>query len=318
MLKKMYFRKITVATLALSILCILYLMPDSQDNISIKTSSLEYRDNSAMEVVYLLGENTYLTRTTIKEEATETVDIAKNIVNSLIIEGEKKNIIADGFHALIPKNTKVLNLSLEQHILTVNFSSEFLNMKPKEEEKIIEALVYSLTSIDGIEKISLQVEGKALAYLPNSKKKLPPLLDKSYGINKTYDISNTSNIESYTVYYVTNINDNQYYVPVTKYVNGTGLDKIKIIINELSTAPIYESNLMSYLDANVSLIDYSLEEDQLKLNFNDKILKDKENHILEEVVYTISLSMGDNYPVKEVDFLVNNEEIYKKSLKTLE
>ena len=82
MLKKMYFRKITVATLALSILCILYLMPDSQDNISIKTSSLEYRDNSAMEVVYLLGENTYLTRTTIKEEATETVDIAKNIVNA--------------------------------------------------------------------------------------------------------------------------------------------------------------------------------------------------------------------------------------------
>ena len=75
---------------------------------------------------------------------------------------------------------------------------------------------------------------------------------------------------------------------------------------------------MSYLDANVSLIDYSLEEDQLKLNFNDKILKDKENHILEEVIYTISLSMNDNYHVKEVAFLVNNEEIYKKSLKTLE
>ena len=318
MLKKMYYRKITVATLALSVLFILYLMPTSNNNISITKSSIEYVTEAKTEVVYLLGENNYLTRTTIKEESTAPIDIAKNVINSLIIDGEKSNIIQDGFEPLIPKNTKILNLSLENKILTINFSSAFLKMSKKHEEKIIESLVYSLTSIDGINQISLQVEGKNLEYLPITKKKLPPLLDKSYGINKTYDLLNTSNIESYTIYYVTNINDNKYYVPVTKYVNSTNSDKIKIIINELIASPIYETNLMSYLDANVSLTDYSLEEDQLKLNFNDKILKDKENHILEEVIYTISLSMNDNYHVKEVAFLVNNEEIYKKSLKTLE
>ena len=59
---------------------------------------------------------------------------------------------------------------------------------------------------------------------------------------------------------------------ITKYVNKQEKDKIKIIIEELSTSPIYETNLMSYLNANVSLVDYTLENDVLYLNFN-KIFK---------------------------------------------
>ena len=68
---------------------------------------------------------------------------------------------------------------------------------------------------------------------------------------------------------------------------------------------------MSYLDANVVLKDYSLEESQLKLNFNEAILSDKNKHILEEVVYTLGLSMEENYNVKTVMLLVNNKEVYK-------
>ena len=76
---------------------------------------------------------------------------------------------------------------------------------------------------------------------------------------------------------------------------------------------------MSYVNANVSLIDYSIDQDTLKLNFNDSIFSDSTSeNILEEVVYTISLSVFDNYPVQEVVFLVNNEEIYKNSSKKLE
>ena len=40
--------------------------------------------------------------------------------------------------------------------------------------------------------------------------------------------------------------------------------------------------------------------------------------ILEEVLYTISLSIYDNYPVKEVIFMVNDEKITKTTSKLLE
>ena len=315
----MYIRKIMVASLALFALFLLYLMPDHKTlDYPLDTSNIEYVYSNTSEVIYLLDKNDYVARTTIKGCDCTTEETALDIVKGLTIDGEKNHIIPNGFRPLIPSGTEILNLTLENKVLTINFSKELLDINEKYEEKMIEAITYSLTSMDGIDKVIIQVEGENLTQLPNSKKTLPTSLDKSYGINKSYNLTTTQNIDSYTVYYVSNFNDTKYYVPVTKYVNTKNQDKIKVIINELSTSPIHETNLMSYLNTNVSLIDYSLEENQLKLNFNDSILSDNSNHILEEVIYTISLSIEDNYPVEEVVFLVNDEEIFKNSPKTLE
>ena len=184
---------------------------------------------------------------------------------------------------------------------------------------MIESIVYTTTSVEGINNILIKVEGNDLKELPKSKKTLAMPLDKKYGINKNYEITTTRDIDSYTVYYVSSYNDSEYYVPVTKYINKQNKDKVKIIIDELSASPIHETNLMSYLNANTSLINYEQDGDTFNLNFNDAILENKSsNKILEEVIYTISLSLNDNYNVKEVNFLVNNKEICKNLTKTLE
>ena len=72
---------------------------------------------------------------------------------------------------------------------------------------------------------------------------------------------------------------------------------------------------MSYLSTNVSLNDYEIKEKEIKLDFNNSILYDNNNKILEEVIYTVSLSMEDNYNIKELSFLVDDKEIYKKIIK---
>ena len=321
MLVKMSLKKITVTTLALFALFLLYLMPDNDDiDYNLSGDNLEYVYTNATEVVYLLDSNDYVARTTIKGCDCDTIETAKEVSEYLVIDGEKSNIIPNGFRPIIPSDTEILDVSLEDKILIINFSKELLDINKDYEEKMIESLIYSLTNIDGIDKVIIKVEGEVLNKLPNSGKNLPTMLDKSYGINKSYDLVNTNNIDSYTVYYVSNFNDNEYYVPITKYVNAINKqDKIKVIIDELSSSPIYEANLMSYLSSNVNLIDYSLDNKVLNLNFNDSILTDNTNDkILEEVIYTISLSIMDNFEVEEVSFLVNNEEIYKNSLKSLE
>ena len=320
MLKKMYMRKITVATLALFTLGLIYLMPDGKTlNHSIPNKGVEYVYTNAKEVIYLLDSNDYVARTVIKGCNCDTLEMAKDVMGGLTIDGDKSHIIPNGFRSLIPSGTEVLNVELKDKVLTINFSHELLDVNEKYEDKMIEAIVYTLTSIDGIDKVIIQVDGVVLDKLPHSGKSLPTSLDKSYGINKVYDLATTQDIDSYTIYYVSHYNDSEYYVPVTKYINQDKKDKVNVIIDELSTSPIYETNLMSYVNSNVSLIDYSLDDKTLKLNFNDSILSDEtSNHILEEVIYTISLSMEDNYHVEDVIFLVNQEEIYKNSLKTLE
>lgn len=312
MFKKMLSRKIMVSSLALFTLLLLYLIPDSTGEVeyTLSNSNIEYVYTNAVETIYLLDSNDYVARTTIKGCDCDTEGKAWDVLEGLIIGGAKSNIIPNGFRSIIPAGVQILDLKLEEKVLTINFSKELLDINEKYEEKMFEAIIYTLTSIEGIDKVVIQVNGEVLDKLPNSGKSLPASLDKSFGINKTYDLTTTSDIDSYTVYYVSSYNDTNYYVPVTKYVNSNGDDKVKVIIDELSSSPIHETNLMSFLNSDTRLIDYNLENDVLKLNFNDSILSDSySNKILEEVIYTISLSLEDNYNVKEVSFLVENEEI---------
>lgn len=318
----MSMRKLMVATLTLFILMILYLMPDSlmEKKLDLTHDNVEYVYSNSLDVIYLLDSNDYVARTKINSiNSSDVIAKAKDLIEGLIIGGSKSNIIPNGFRSIIPSGTTVLDISLESDTLIVNFSDELLDINEKYEEKMIEAIVYTLTSLDSVDKVIIKVNGEVLTKLPNSGKNLPSVLDKSFGINKVYDISSVHNIDSFTVYYVNSYNDNSYYVPVTKYINNDNQDKIKVIIEQLSSAPIYESNLMSFLDVSAKLLDYSLEEEVIKLNFNNAILSDVTNsNILEEVVYTISLSMNDNYGVEEVIFCVDNEEIYKSLLKDIE
>ena len=177
---------------------------------------------------------------------------------------------------------------------------------------MIEAIVYTLTSIKGIDKIKILVESSPLTNLPNSKKKLPEVLDKNYGINKTYDLVTTNDITSYTTYYVNEYNNKEYYVPVTKYINAKDDDIVKVIIKELNSSPIYETNLMSYLNAGATLETYELSGNNLKLNFNELLLNDiNSKNLKEEVIYTISLSMDSYYDnLETVSFYINDEEVY--------
>ena len=315
MLKKMSIKKIMVSSLAVLILLIIYLIPDNRKEIDLSNNSIEYVYDNIKSTIYLIDSDDYVARTSLSTCKCEGVDKAKDLLEGLIIEGKKSSIIPNGFRSIIPPGTTVNNIELKDKILTIDFSKELLEVNETEENKMIEAIIYTLTSIDGIDKVIIKVEGEVLKKLPSGNN-LPTVLDRSYGINKNYDLVNTSNIESHTVYYVNEYNNNKYYVPVTKYVNGKNEDPIRIIIKELSSSPIYETNLMSYLNANANLTNYELVGNNLKLNFNELLLNDlDEKNILEEVIYTISLSINNIYTdLETVSFYIDNNEIYSVNI----
>lgn len=319
MLKRMSIKKIMVSTTAVLILLIIYLIPDNRKEIELKNDNIEYTYNNITSAIYLVDRDDYVARTNITSCNCSDVDKAKDLLEGLIIGGKKSGIIPNGFRSIIPPDTSILDINLENKILTINFSKELLEVSEPEEEKMIESIIYTLTSIKGIDKVIIKVEGNILTNLPHSRKTLPSVLDKSYGINKDYELVTINNIDSYTVYYVNKYNDNKYYVPVTKYVNKEENDPIKVIIKELSSSPIYETNLMSYLNASTTLNDYELIGNNLKLNFNELLLSDPDsNKILEEVIYTIGLSMNDAYDnLETVSFYVNDNEIYTLTLSEL-
>ena len=308
MLKKSALRRIMVSTLALIIVTVLYFFPTDDNNNQI-AQNVEYVsvDNTP---IYLMNPDNYVVRTSIATKEKEPLALVKEMIDALTIGNEKQDYIPKHFSSVIPENTKLLDVSLEDGLLKIDFSKEFLNTTKEMEEIMIEAIVYTLTEIDEIDKIMIFVEGTKLEVLPQSNIKLPNTLDRSYGINKVYDITSLKDLTKTTIYYIGEFNDLIYYVPVTKIENDNGNNKIEIIIDELKSSPIYETNLMSYLASSVKLESYEELENQVILSFNNEIFDDfKEQNILEEVKYSISLSIEDTLNVEEVIFKVDNKVI---------
>jgi len=318
MFKKSSVKKICLATFCLLILFILYLFPKTKDNKASLNPETTYKITNAKDTIYLLDKNDYVSRVNLAIKGEDTAEKALSTIEYLTIGSDAASLIPNGFKPIIPNGTKVLSSKLEDKNFKVDFSQEILNVSEKDEVKLIEALVFSLTNIEGIDSITVLVEGDILNKLPHSKEFLNNPLDRTYGINKMYDIDKIKGTSKTTLYYISKYDGYYYYVPVTK-VSNDSKEKIEVIINELTSSPIYETSLMSYLNSEATLQNYELLDNSLSLDFNSAILSDvASGDILEEVTYAINLSIKDNYDIDTVFYTIDNKEIASFDLKSLE
>lgn len=302
MLKKSSLRRIMIATLALFILIIIYLFP-KEDEIN---QSLSYIDAEQLPI-FLIDKMEYVARTSIVKNKSITDDIIKEIIDALTIDSAKSSYIPEGFKAILPKGTRVLDIELKDGLLKLNFNEEILSIAKVDEIKMLEALTYSLLEVEGVAKISIFVEGNALLKMPSGRK-VPSILDKSFGINKIYNLDSVKDTSKTTIYYLSKYNDLYYYVPVT-LIDNAKVEKVEVIIKELKTTPIYHTNLISYLATSTNLTNYELLENSISLSFDNYLLANlSDDKILEEVKYSIALSLRDTYGVKEVIFNILDEE----------
>ena len=275
---------------------------------------LEYvNTNIESSPIFLMDQNSYVALTSVAVNDTNIENKARQLIKVLTIGGMDSKI-PSGFSAIIPPNTEVLSLSYENGVIKVDFSKDLLNISEKLEEKMVEAIVYTLTSIDKVDGVIIYVEGDILTKLPKTKINLPSTLDKTFGINKEFDLTSTKDITDVTIYYINQISDNYYYVPVTKYINDDR-DKASIIIDELSRNFNPNKNLMSFLNDGTKLVSSEVKDGYMYLNFNEDILNSSVSEdISKETLDMITLSIGANYDVKEVVFNVGDRELYKIAL----
>ena len=304
MLKRSATRKLIIAGLSLFVLLIIYLFPDKNTTID---EEIEYQEPLKTSV-YLVDKNNYLARTNIVINEKEIIAKAKKIIATLTINSEMKERVPSNFKPIIPENTKVEDISITEDLIKIVFSKELLNVSEKDEEKMIEAIVYSLTELENINKVMIFVGDTYLRELPHSKKVLPQILTRDYGINKVYDLTTFKDVISTTTYYSSMNNDDIYFVPITRYINSSD-DKVNIVIENLKSTPLRQTNLMSFLESNATLLDYEILENQVKLTWNNYVFSDiTDKKILEEVKYAIALSLKDTLNIKEVVFISDGKE----------
>ena len=301
MLREKILRKIYFTTL---IVFILFVISSFTINKNISNIKVEYQPN--LSGIYLLDDNDYLleVNVVVKDNIMDSIPI---VINNL----KNGNKHYSGLRGIIPNDTKIEEIRLEDGILTINFNKELLNINENLEEKVIESLVYSLLSFKEITGVKILIDGNALTTLPKSNLKINEILTKDFGINKEYSLKSMNDIQKVVLYYYEEKDSNKYYVPVTKYVNSKE-DKIKIIIDNLKNNYLAETNLMSYLNDKVNLANYEYQSNIVTLSF-ENLVKFDNDFMQEEVIYTLSQSIFDSTNYEKVIFMMNDHILTIKS-----
>ena len=300
MIKNCVKKKLIITTFALLVFLITLTFPKTEEEI--KNVTITYTQNASFPI-YLLDKDEFVARTSISLKSTDVVKQAKELIAMMTIDNASAAYIPNLFAPILPKNTKVLSIDVQDTTLKVNLSQEFLNIPKGYEEKVLECLVYSLTELEGVDSILLYVEGDVLDTLPNTNEKLPLLLTRDIGVNKIYDLTNLKDVTKTTTYYIAKENDFSYYIPVT-LLSNSDQNKVEIVIERLKTNPNIKTNLISYLSANTEIKSYELLEEEIALSFSPVLYEGIVNEdLVEEVKYSISLSLMDTLHVKNVTFV---------------
>jgi len=245
-----------------------------------------------------------VTRDIPKEEG-----IAKAAIKSMIDNEENREALkALDLYPVLPQGTEVQGIDIKDGMAIVDFNNNLLNYKTELEEKnIVAGIVYSLSEFKTITKVKILVNGY--------EKKLKFSGDISGILERGNILINSEklNLESKTMkldLYLFKLlnNKHEYLVPVSmEYI---GMDKNELpeaIVVSLSKKPNDES-LFTQMPENVELVDWSIKDKIVTLDFNKEIKNYGGNAREEGLVKQILYSMKQIDGVERVRILIDGKK----------
>ncbi|MGM8366348.1 GerMN domain-containing protein [Virgibacillus sp. W0181] len=283
---------------------------DGEKVVNKETDDDEQATETVPRQLYLLDANGMVAAQTVELPKLESKEVATQVLSYLVKDGPVMQILPNGFEAVLPAGTEVLGLNLQDDgSLVVDVSNEFANYKAEDELKILQAMTYTLTQFENVERIKLWVNGEPQTEMPVNGTPITEGYSRTNGIN----IINTDTLdlltsEPVTMYYPAEFNENRYFVPVTQYVEGNNKENYDSIVESLLKGPMYDTNILHVFNSKTSLINKPVLKDGiLELVFNESILKDPEKKIIsDEVVETLVRTLTEQQDIDAVQIKVEN------------
>lgn len=261
--------------------------------------------------LYLLSKEGIVVPQTVELPKIESDAVATQVLEYLVEDGPITDLLPSGFEAILPAGTEILGLNLEEDgTMIVDFSEEFNQYDGEKEQQIIQAMTYTLTQFDNVEKVKLWVNGFEQNEMPVNGMPLQEGYSRANGINmldtEGIDLINS---EAVTIYYPAQLESNIYYVPVTQHIEVED-DLNKGIVEALINGPSYESRLLQVFNPNIELLEVNTSnEGVLSIEFTEEILADvNEAYIADEVIETLVLTLTDQPDISGVNISVENVE----------
>lgn len=265
--------------------------------------------------LYLLNEEGLVVPQTVELPKTDAV--AQQVLEYIIKDGPVTSILPNGFEAVLPAGTQVIGLNLQADgTLIVDVSEEFKQYQPEQEEQIIQAMTYTLTQFDNVERVTLWINGHEQTEMPVNGTPLQEGYSRADGINIYHpDGVDLMDSKAVTLYYPTQQAEQFYYVPVTQYVEMDKQTNYQAMVEALLEGPAYDLNLLNVFNPNISIVEKpKVKDGVLHVMFSKEILNDENtSSISDEVMETLVRTLTDKSEVDAVSVEVKGvKEVFNE------
>ncbi|UCZ52155.1 GerMN domain-containing protein [Bacillus shivajii] len=264
-------------------------------------------EETAMSELYLVDRNGLVAPQTFNLPASEN-DVAQK-VSYLIQGGPISEMLPNGFQAVLPPGTEVINATVNQGVATINFNEEFADYRPEHELQVLQSLTWTVTQMEGVDRVRIQMDGEDVEEMPQRGTPIVEGYTRAHGINlEMSDHADISSTTSLVVYFLAQDSEQTYYVPVTRRVDQQA-DPYEAVMAELLKGPDMMSNLLTDFRQEVELVSEPvLQNGTLTLNFNEAVLSQMQGTAMSEnVLNMIVLSMTEQNDVENVSVQVDSE-----------
>lgn len=262
----------------------------------------EEDDNLVRRKIYLLSNDGLVVPVTVSFEEKEGLADELYYVISLLKEDSN---LDKNLKGVINKDASITELIIHNKVLTVGFSKEFLNYQAKNELRIVEAIVWTLSQYDEINAVNLNVDGKLLTKMPVGKTPLPKDMTKDIGINN-HVFPGLLNTKRVVTYYQKTIGEEVMFVPVS---NNLYEDSISVFLElSLKKTPIIYGLTPSKELQDAEIVSVSESDGNIQVELTSYCLIE-EDLVDYDVFYALSVALSSYRSDSTISIIVEGEEL---------
>ncbi len=290
------------AIAVLSYLSIHYFsMDDKKESITV----MEEDDYKRLQIYVLDQDNTLIPMDKKIASDTALEEQLKQMISAMCADRVKGD-----FTGVLGKGTALTKVKVENGMASLYFNESFATYEKEQELQVLEAITWAATQFDEVSQVQLYYHDELLHEMPLDHTPIPDPLDRSLGINHFESASASLNSShSIIVYYVKQIDGNDYFVPKSKRISGNGNDLetvVKEVLKDVSvsselSAPLYQEQ--------IAATELPKQENQtLIVNMNHALLND-ERTAKQSAYEALILSLANNFKVDEVKVYVEDNVV---------
>ncbi len=254
-------------------------------------------DESDYQIYYVNTEKTKLEASGYDTDTTSQDKLIDELLQQMSQAPNEVNM-----QKVLPDNVKIQEISLDNTELQINYDTDYSGMKKQEEYLCRAATVLTLTQIEGVDTVSIYVDGQSLT--DSSGESIGAMTAANFVDNSGATINSYQSV-NFVLYFANRDGD----MLVDRSYEGITLNNIsmeKYIVEQLIKGPSVDS-IKRTLSPNLKLLSISTVDGICYVNFDETFLEEAEDVSSEVAIYSIVNSLCDLGYINKVQISVNGE-----------